>query len=609
MKGSLLLVACLTAVTASALAEVDMPMEHHSGSQNTTELTPVAHEMKHEHGLPILQTELTPAERLYWEQYNTTTYFTVESPKKLALWFHCFSILACFIFLYPVSMMLNSVKSRWYIPVLTIHNIMLIISLITLKVFGSSVPDLYPNNAYGKMSWILFFATITQYFVAVLYSATRWVSNGWLEQNYGLEQPFIPLEEIDLERTESHSPSHSTLINSNRSSAETNHLTNLDGDASPTTYRDSDLDDLENDAGDALSNGTFYKANSFAKGSKFIKKDNFLSKLFENKTVHKTGERFQTLITILFHCMNIPMLAYLLIYVSTGAAVGSLLGQAHHVFNILAHLIKGGVFIIYGVFSLARYCGCLSKPGLAWNKAVVLKNQMNTRSLWFKLSPHGMITMEGYESFLVFFYGITNVFLEHLSAEPGVWEAKDLQHASIAFMYIGSGLCGLVTEHILSEWRFNHFLSNTKVNPDAIHAGTPGYSPNPFPLFTIFWTGILMSQHKQSSDTSTMIHMQWGYLFATGSLFRMMTFILLMLVPNKNLNPARPFTELLTSFCLICGGFIFMQSNDQAVQALEYRGLTGMFTLNVNVGLVALIMAWEMVLLSWKNKLQSSEQV
>lgn len=178
--------------------------------------------------------------------------------------------------------------------------------------------------------------------------------------------------------------------------------------------------------------------------------------------------------------------------------------------------------------------------------------------------------MEFVESFLIFFYGSTNIFLEHLAGNGGAWTAKDLQHVSIAFMFIGTGLCGLLTEYKLNHWRFEH--ARKRPQTDVV-AATPGYSPNPFPAFTIFWTGILMSQHAQSSQFSTTIHTQWGYLLSYGSFFRLLTFLILFLVPNTNSAASKPFTELITSFCLLCGGLVFMESTDQSIEAMEYRGL------------------------------------
>jgi Protein of unknown function (Ytp1) len=49
------------------------------------------------------------------------------------------------------------------------------------------------------------------------------------------------------------------------------------------------------------------------------------------------------------------------------------------------------------------------------------------------------------ESFLIFLYGSTNVFLEHLGSEDGTWSATDLEHASISVMFAGGGLVGAKT--------------------------------------------------------------------------------------------------------------------------------------------------------------------
>lgn len=50
------------------------------------------------------------------------------------------------------------------------------------------------------------------------------------------------------------------------------------------------------------------------------------------------------------------------------------------------------------------------------------------------------ITMEGVESGLIFFYGIMNVFLEHLSAWGEAWVAQDFEHVAISVLFIGGGL-------------------------------------------------------------------------------------------------------------------------------------------------------------------------
>ncbi|KAH3682915.1 hypothetical protein WICPIJ_006117 [Wickerhamomyces pijperi] len=624
----IIFVVCASSVLGVPM-DMEMPEQTNTASSKEdidySSLVPVAHEMKHQHGVPILELDsLTPAERLYWESYNTTTYFTMTQGDRSALYYHAFTIAMVFVVLYPIALVLNNVSSNWFIPFLTFYNLVLVSSLFSLGLFSSSVSDfdLYTHNAYRPMSYILLVLSLTHYVSAVLLKAFKWINQDYSSlDDYPVmndDSNFIPLDDIDLERASSQSPtlyepstSFKISTDASRHKVKFDNFTMTAGDNH--TYKDSlDLNDPNNSLSSSnsppqRSSDELPTARTFSHQT--LDENTLLYKVFSNKTVQAVATKFHLLTSIVFNVLNYPMFGYLFIYIVTGIVVGNLLGKANHVFNLLAHFIKGGVFVMIGLLSLARYCGCLQKNGLAWNKAIVFKNQISSKGWWFRYYPHGMITMEGYESFLIFFYGSTNVFLEHLASPGGAWSAKDLQHVSIAFMYIGSGLCGLITEYILSEWRFNQVLRNTRINPSAIHAGSPGYSPNPFPVFTIFWTGILMSSHEQASKVSTMIHVQWGYLLAYGSFFRLLTFLLLMLVPNKNLNPARPFTELITSFCLIAGGAIFMQSNDEVVQALEYRGLTSMFTLNVNVGIVAIIMGWEMLLLIWKLRLQKSNQI
>lgn len=47
------------------------------------------------------------------------------------------------------------------------------------------------------------------------------------------------------------------------------------------------------------------------------------------------------------------------------------------------------------------------------------------------------------ESFLIFFYGSTNIFLEHLGNAGKAWRAQDLEHVSITVLFIGGGLVSL----------------------------------------------------------------------------------------------------------------------------------------------------------------------
>ncbi|CDO93118.1 unnamed protein product [Kluyveromyces dobzhanskii CBS 2104] len=643
MKPSSLLIAVAAAVCGASAVDrpdmemnmdMDMDMEEFqtrphktmTTTGNLATVTPIPHEVMHMHGLPILETDLTYAEELYWSNYNTTTFFTTDKGNRGAFWTHVTTLSIAAFILYPICIALNNIDSGWYLPVLSVYNLVLLTSLISLSIFNSSFPETwYAKNAYRPMSYILFVVTIVHFVSAVVVRTGKWISgNGYSREmgyelnDYNIEGSITPLH--------NYNDTHSDDEDQHRHFKK-NSFDPRDSVGSPTTtlfdahgkhhddlrsgkYRnDSNSFDLEEeditknlDLEQRLMESEGLDLRHQSKSS--IKRDNYLAKLFKSPPLQSVALNFSRVFSFLFHCTNYPMLFYFFVYIPTGVAVGNLFGNGIRVFNLLAHWIKGGVFLALGLLSLARYCGFGANNGWAWNKIIIFKNQVDSNSLWFRLMPHGGITMEYFESFLIAFYGCTNVFLEHLSNPGGKWEAKDLQHVSIAFMFIGCGFCGILAEIKLSEWRFNHVLKHTSIEPSAIHSGFPGYSPNPFPAFTIFWTGILMSQHAQASATSTTIHVQWGNLLSYGSFFRVFTFILLMLVPNQNLNPSRPFTELITSFCLICGGLVFMESTDQVVEAIEYRGLTAMFTFNLSVGVVTILMAWVMAIFMWKDWLK-----
>jgi len=592
-------------------------------------VVPKAH-VGHVHGMPIMNKTLTPEEYKYWSQYNTTTYFTVDAPSKFQLWIHIVLFIGSFVFVYPFVMILNNLDSNWYLPALTVHAAITIASTIAYSIFISGAPDLFPNMAYSKMVTGLFVLTIIHYVAAIIYTAKRWLEGGPRNpaashyvsiiqrpqpyQGLGDEEYSeftrkpIPLAKLNLN---GHDKLHSTL-----------NSTGTEQSPSSTLYdHEDDLESLNsvqnaNTVGSSLADEDnneplIFGANSISTRTGISsRRDTVLGRLFHHPAIEKSVNMFGFISIIIFKILNFGMLFYFLVMLPTGIAGLNLLGKGKRVFNLLAHFIKGGVFFTLGLFSLGRYLGAFSRMGGAWNYSFVTKDEKR-HSLWLRVQPKGsMITFEMIESSLILLYGTTNIFLEHLAAAGEAWAAKDLQHVSIAFMYIGAGLCGVITEIQLNKWRRSKFYDQVGdlVDGQDVENVTPGFSPNPFPVFTIFWTGLLMSQHAQASELSTNVHVQWGSLLTYGSFFRAFTFLLMSYYPLKDryacFRPGKPLTELVTSFCLLCGGLVFMESTDQVIEAMEYRGLTPMFTLNMSVGCTALLMAWIMVLFSFKDMLK-----
>lgn len=86
------------------------------------------------------------------------------------------------------------------------------------------------------------------------------------------------------------------------------------------------------------------------------------------------------------------------------------------------------MFFWLGLFTLGRWSGSFGELGWAWN--------MRPRMQQHRWRP----TAEFVESALIFFYGSTNIFLEHLGSSGGEWSAQDLEHMAITVLFIGGGL-------------------------------------------------------------------------------------------------------------------------------------------------------------------------
>lgn len=562
--------------------DMDMRIETALQATITTSLAtiaPIPFAPKHVHGLPILQRpNLTPAERLYWESYNTTTFFTTDLGKPKALQCHVSTLLLCLLLIYPICLVYNNRHTmKYYISFLTLNQILFIISFISLSVYVFTFPNSdiwYPHNIYFKVFTLLFICVTVHYIFSLILTRSNPVISNFKNE-------YIALCDLHLDTTASTIP---TTHNDN------DHNTDdfLEHDVETLTPHNSEVTNLRHGTSSNLSKTNFDYSNSLI-GIKIMY---YFVKFF-----------------------NLFLLLFITVDFFIGLAIGNLFGKEKRIFNLLAHWIKGGVFVSLGIISLGRYCGIGQEYGWAWNPIIFTRKQLVSdgfeSSIFF---PRGTITMEGIESALILFYGSTNVFLEHLAGAGGPWTAKDLQHVSIAFMYIGTGLCGVLVEIQLNKWRFEKckglFKDQIEEGPEnEIVAANPGYSPNPFPTLTIFWTGILMSHHAQASDLSTKIHTQWGLLLSYGSFFRLLTYLIFYLKPTNNQKPTRPILELITSFCLICGGIIFMESTDQVIEAMEYRGFTSLFTCNISVGVSVLFMAWLMILYMWKQRLAKENKI
>lgn len=149
---------------------------------------------------------------------------------------------------------------------------------------------------------------------------------------------------------------------------------------------------------------------------------------------------------------------------------------------------EGGIFWGYGLVTFARFLGSFSDFGWAWNRA-----------------PSGQyVSAEFVESFVIFFYGITNTWMERFGAHPGdPYTNKQIQHIGIAVMFWFAGLVGIGLEsRRLRRWFAAVSTASLRAssrNSDAVAEPTSyGGSFNPFPALVIGVTGAAMSAHFQT---------------------------------------------------------------------------------------------------------------
>jgi len=103
-------------------------------------------------------------------------------------------------------------------------------------------------------------------------------------------------------------------------------------------------------------------------------------------------------------------------------------------------------------------------------------------------------------------------------------------------------------------------LQDHREESERMEPRTYRFSMNPVPALIVLLLGTMMSSHHQESMVSTMIHKQWGTLLVGAAFARAATYIVFYLSPPTSILPGRPPTELITAFCLMAGGLIFMSS-------------------------------------------------
>ncbi|KAL8405138.1 hypothetical protein RB594_009868 [Gaeumannomyces avenae] len=580
-------------------------------------------DMGHGHGHGHGEGAATPSHAAYPESYFS------HPELQEVLYAHIAVMVVAWVFVLPVAVMFSIARSRHTLVVQLIFAAVNGAGLVLGTVYNDGTPDLYPGNAHHGLGWALTAALCAQVAVGVLGRlagvSTRGKSGGGGDV-HGLATPVSAAAMAAHHRqqqqqqpapfikgAEMHSPYR--FSDNSGNGGEPLRSPTFSSSSSSSTLRHHRHDD---DA--ALKEGLLLRRGK-DDGYSYDDDQDGDDEAAALGSSSAAGRIYRTAAAamssgawtwrVVYDAVDRVILPLGFVALSTGVAAHGRLFEGPEILSGLAHWIKGGVFFWLGLVTLGRWAGAFADLGWAWNlrpEGGGGRGKQQRRSWWCP-------SAEFVESGLIFFYGSTNIFLEHLggdgsSSSSSKWSAQDLEHVAITVLFIGGGLCGMLVESAAVR-----DLLNTSVVETAAAAGgddddnhpkqpTPTHSSvslNPIPALVILLLGVMMSSHTQGSAVAGMVHKQWGTLLTGAALARALTYVLLYLRPPPSVLPSRPPTELLAAFGLSAGGIVFMASSGDTVAAMVNQELDAMFIYTVTMGLVALLMAWVVAVMALKG--------
>ncbi|KAI7904736.1 uncharacterized protein BX663DRAFT_559714 [Cokeromyces recurvatus] len=525
---------------------------------------------------------------------------------------HVILMTIAFWILMPIGIMLGIAKSSLHIPVQLGSLCFAMGGFFFAKLYGHSTPHLYKGNSHHILGWILFLFMITQMSVGIVRKIAnavgkRTASYEQIHQEDHLDYPASPTSFIDP-CSSSSSNSHSSDRHS-EASGETLHMNELtdfndksyhskdsrqssNSTAAHTIY-DVDLDDESLIENSHLASDNMPKSTDLGFIMRlFYSVSPYIPSIVKNIFVTLAYNRFTTDVCRYFHLiMGRAFIILIFVQTLSGLVVYHGVCRSWEVLGCIAHLIKGGIFFFYGIMTFGRYLGAFANKGWAWNY----------------IENGSRFSFEMIESCLIFTYGITNTWMEHFGQDSR-WTHKDLEHASLAFMWWWCGLIGIMVEsRAVRRLLERTILTNTNTTQNS----SKSYSLNPFPALTVLMTGISMGNHHQDTLYSSNIHYMWGILLASAACCRFVTYLFLYRNAPTDAQPSRPPSELLGAFLLIAGSILFMASNSGTLLWLRRNNVDSMFLMNVCVALTAITLCYVaalQIIKAWAERREAFKQ-
>ncbi|KAJ7701443.1 cytoplasmic protein [Mycena rosella] len=511
----------------------------------------------HHAAAPLL--ELNETEIDLKHQPSPPSYYTIdwEDPEQasarhpgLIITHAALMSLAFFVFL-PMAIAMRSVKHALHGAAVFAFYVSCVLACAASSVYRKLTPDMYPNASHARHGYSVLGVALTLTFIDIFRADYRIVTFLRNTRHYTLKSFWKALFAREDSESDGTGPEYIGLVG---------------GDGLDLT---EDVENHRHSCDDPNAGRTDFNHRSTEQWASRVRLNSATSddalksrpaSPHSDITLHEI--HFTPRISLLRRAGRVAFAAteWSLLLAGFGLLLTGIViytgGCRQNYINIcLAHLIKGGIFWAYGLFSFARFLGWCSDLGWSWNRAP---------------SP-GYPTAEFVESFLIFFYGITNTWMERFGANPGdPYTTKQLQHIGIAVMFWFTGLIGMAVESkTIRRW-----LAAIAVNPSDTVPEPVTYTAsfNPFPALVIGVTGSVMAAHFQTYLFQVQIHALWGNLLLASSVLRCLTYFFLWVAPPQSTLPSRPPTEALGSFFLACGGVSFMFSTEEVTIAAMRRG-------------------------------------
>jgi hypothetical protein len=299
------------------------------------------------------------------------------------------------------------------------------LALVLGVVYNHGTPEMYLNNSHSKTGWIITWIASAWVCMAAIqvYTARRSSSS----DNDDDAHPMTIANMARYERV------HSRITDPPRYSNDSGQGTERN---SSSLFGHSRSPSLESEDQQFAGPTRRYTEDDDSV-DKISEKRGFLrntsvNRFFSRHTARFAAGRSLMVIRFFYVVFERTLLIQGLVAIMSGTVVYGGIGRGGAVFNVLAHYVKGSIFFLYGLLTLGRWMGAFADFGWAWNvkppKEVVGRRRAAVPSAEFT------------ESFVMWLYGVTNVFLEHLAAWGDEWTAQDLEHVSISIMFFGGGL-------------------------------------------------------------------------------------------------------------------------------------------------------------------------